>query len=136
MTPPDRPMAIPDLCADLRRRCDEAKARPRYGEFADKPEPPAKVTVDEPDLRRLLDAYDADRERLRLMDDAVDRYLELCRGDGTGLCDDGDHDDDLPIEQRPCLKHGYTCHWCQLDAARMGQDYETIESALRGEVEP
>lgn len=67
-------------------------------------------------------------ERLRLMDDAVDRYLELCRN-GDGICDNGTHEDDCPLSERPCLKEdGSLCHWCQLDAARSGLDYEKIEA--------
>src|SRR5690348_2003436 len=66
----------------------------------------------------------------RLLTEAVERYLELCRGNGDGVCEDGEHADNCPFEQRPCVSHsGGLCHWCQLDAALSGVDYRTIEAA-------
>lgn len=70
------------------------------------------------------------RKKLRLMYEAVDRYLELCReGRGGGVCECDDHASDCPFDQRPCLaQSGGLCHWCQLEAARQGQNWETIEA--------
>jgi hypothetical protein len=71
-----------------------------------------------------------ENKRLRLMDDAVDRYLELCREGGErGVCECGDHANDCQFSERQCLlKTGGLCHWCQLDAARCGVDRENVES--------
>jgi hypothetical protein len=69
------------------------------------------------------------RGRPTLMEEAIERYLELCRAGGGGVCDCGKHADDCPLVDRPCLPHdGGLCHWCQLDAASMGIDYRTVEA--------
>lgn len=75
------------------------------------------------------------KEHNRLMAEAIDRYLQLC-GEGTerGICDDGSHDDDCPLADRPCVKKsGGLCHWCQLDAARCGEDWKKYDQTRMAE---
>lgn len=82
-------------------------------------------------IARVLNSHDELVRHHRLLLEAVGRYMDLCRnGIEPGVCWCGDHDDNCPFEDRPCIEdEGGLCQWCQLDAAESGVDYRDIDKA-------
>lgn len=84
---------------------------------------PTKRKPAKPLAERIAERAKKLRRHNRLMAAAIDRYLELhsgsTSGNGYDICDEGGY--------RKCLpKQGYLCHWCELSAARSGEDAEEI----------